>query len=305
MNIVSGIKAVPSTLLLAIVLASAGGGSLRADDEALQVTIERAPFIVRPAASYDIPLKLVPARQVTIVALGDGLVQPVRVKPGDKVTTQSELVRLDGRILALEVERATAAVQLAKEQVGLGGAGALRDVAEKDLELAKLRLDQSISRMPWDGVVLAVHAAEGAFVRWGDPLVTVADPTMLFVDVPINRAEVAVGEDVELKVEDVTVLGKLAAVQPLAERLDPLRSLFASIASGRVEIDNAEGRYIIGQTVYSPMIPRHPVGEVPTAAISNAADSAEGAARCRSFAMAWSVMCRSRCLVRWARNTSG
>jgi multidrug efflux pump subunit AcrA (membrane-fusion protein) len=149
------------------------------------------------------------------------------------------------------------------------------DVAKADVDIAQLQLDQAIIRMPWAGVVLEVHSAEGQFVRAGDPLITVADPTDLYVDVPIDRASAKVGDNIELKVEEVSVTGKLAAILPLSARLDPLRGLFPSIASGRVEVDNSDGKFITGQTVYSPMIPRRPVGEVPTAALSNA-DGGDG-----------------------------
>lgn len=240
--------------------------------DAVQVVIERAPFSIRPAATYDIPLRLQAAREIDLVALVDGLVLPLRIKPGDKVAKQTELLRIDSRVQQLEVDRAAALLQAAKQENEKGGAAARVDVAQKELELAQLRLEQTLTRMPWDGNVHRVHVAEGQFVRAGDRLATVADPKLLFVEAPIDRLTAKVGDTVELKIEEVTVPGRLTAVMPLSERLDPLRGLFQSVASGRIEIDNADGRFLAGQTVYSPMIPRQPVGETPTAAISNSAD---------------------------------
>ena len=241
-------------------------------DDAVQVVIERAPFSIRPAATYDIPLRLQSIREIQLVALVDGLVLPFRVKPGEKVAKQTELLRLDSRSQQLEVDRAGALLQAAKDEADKGGSKARIDVAQKELELAQLRLEQTLTRMPWDGVVYDVHVAEGQFVRAGDPLVTVADPTKLFVDAPVERSSAKVGDSIDLKVEELTVPGKLIAVMPLSARLDPLRGLFQSVASGRIEVDNAEGRFVPGQTVYSPMIPRQPVGEAPTAAVANADD---------------------------------
>lgn len=243
-----------------------------ADDNArspLQVIIERAPFQIRDPATYDVPLKLRPIRQVTLVALVEGIVQPFRLKVGEKVQSQSELLRLDSRVQQLEVDRAAAALQAAQQEQEKGGAPARVAVAQAELALAQLRLEQTLLRMPWDGLVLEIHVAEGKFVRAGDPLVTVADPTKLTVEVPIDRRAVKEGDRVELKVEEVSAQGVLTAIRPLPERLDPLRGLFQSVAAGIVVLDNADGRFLPGQTCYSPLIPRHPVGEAPAAAIAN------------------------------------
>ncbi|MFV0443854.1 MAG: efflux RND transporter periplasmic adaptor subunit [Planctomycetaceae bacterium] len=248
------------------------GSMLRADDTGLQVIIERSPFTIRPAATYDIPLRLQALREIEIVALVDGTVLPFRIRAGEKVPSQGELLRLDGRLRQLELDRAAAALEAAKQEAGKGGAAARVTVAQKDVELAETRLDQTIARMPWDGMIYRVHVTEGQFVRAGDPLVTVADPSRLFVDTPIERTTSKVGDAIKLKVEEVEIEGDLTAIMPLSERLDPLRGLFQSVASGRVEFDNVNGQFLPGQTVYSPLIPRRPVGEAPTAAISNSDD---------------------------------
>jgi multidrug efflux pump subunit AcrA (membrane-fusion protein) len=259
-----------SALLLTGIVAGVGSGApVVVGDDAVQVTIERTPFTVRPATSYDIPLRLQATKEVQLVALVDGVVLAYRVKPGEKAAAQTELMRLDGRAMQLEVDRAAAALEAAKQDREKGGAPARVDVAQKELEIVQLRLEQSVTRMPWDGVIYRIHVVEGQFVRAGDPLVTVADPARLFVEAPVDRTTAQPGQGVDLKVEEVTVQGELTAVMPLSDRLDPLRGLFESVASGRVELDNTGGRFLPGQTVYSPMIPRQPVGEAPTAAISN------------------------------------
>ncbi|MCA9055541.1 MAG: HlyD family efflux transporter periplasmic adaptor subunit [Planctomycetaceae bacterium] len=262
---------IPLRCLACLAWIGAGTGAALCDD-ALQVVIERAPFTIRPAASYDIPLKLAAQRTIQIVALADGVVMPFNITLGQSVAARTELLRLDAQMKQLEVDRASAALKAAQQLATTDKAPALVDVAQKELEIAQLRLNQTVTRMPWDGIVYRVHVTEGEYVRAGSPLLTVADPTQLFVDAPVDRATANVGDMVELKVEDVTVQGKLTAITPLSERLDPLRGLFQSVASGRVELDNGQGRFIAGQTVYSPMIPRMPVGEAPTAAISNAED---------------------------------
>lgn len=240
----------------------AGGG-------AQPVRIERAPIVTRNAEAYDIPLKLEAARQLTLVSHADGVVLILRGRPGEKLATQTEACRLESRLLQLEVERAQVAVQAAEQEVAKGGAAARIDVAKKDLELAQVRLQQTVTRVPFESHVFRTFVTEGQFVKVGEPIITIGDQSKLVVEAPVDRRTVRVGDSIELKVEDVTVTGKLTAILPLNERFDPLRSLFQSVASGLIEIDNSTGTLMAGQTAYSPMIPRLPVAELPNEAIGN------------------------------------
>lgn len=243
----------------------------------LQVVIERSPLMLRDPKSYDIPLKLRPGRQVTLVAMADGTVLSVMTKPGgQKVLSGSEILRLDSRIRQLELERAKAALLVATEEEkaasGSGAAKARVDLAQKDVAIAELQLEQTMVRVPFEGYVYSIPVEEGAYVRRGDPLATITDPKTLIAEVPIDRNAFKVGDSIELKIEDVAVQGKLTAIVPLSERFDPLRGLFQSVAGGIVEIDNTGERFLTGQTVYSPMIPRNTVTEVATTVIRNTED---------------------------------
>ncbi len=244
---------------------------VHAQDESspLNATIERMPLSLRDAASYDIPLKLSAAKQFDLITHADGIVQAVRVKLADKAPAQSEAVQLDSQVERLEVERAQALLKAAQAEPDGEAAAARVEAAKKALQLAQLRLDRTNILVPFDAHIFKIYVAEGQFVRAGDPLVNVADQSKVLCEVPIDRSRYKVGDTVELKVEETTVSGTLTAILPLSEQFDPLRPLFVSIASGIIEIDNSQGRFLTGQTVYSPMIPRHPVAEVPTQALSN------------------------------------
>ncbi|MEZ6058265.1 MAG: HlyD family efflux transporter periplasmic adaptor subunit [Planctomycetaceae bacterium] len=242
----------------------------------LQVVIERAPLMLRPPSTYDIPLKLQPGREVTLVAMADGVVVSVMAKPGgQKVLSGSEIVRIDARIRQLELERAKAALAVAVEEEK-GAAGSVTKarvaVAEKDVEIAELNLELTSVRVPFEGHLYSLPVVEGAYVRRGDPLATITDATRLVAEVPIDRNAFKVGDMIELKVEETTVQGKLTAIVPLSPRFDPLRGLFQSVAGGIVEIDNAGDRFLTGQTVYSPMIPRNTVTEVGMTVIRSTED---------------------------------
>ncbi len=237
------------------------------------VVIERAPVLFRDPAKYQVPLHLEPVRKLTLAATVDGVVSSVLTQVGQEVTPQAEVLRLDARDAQLKLARAQAALKAAKADLAAATvkppAEARVEVAESDLKIAELNQSRTIILSPLKGIVTAVLVIEGEFVHAGQPLATVIDPTQLVVEVPIDGKTQKAGDTIELKVEEANVPAKLAAVLPLSPQLDPLRDLFPSPATGRVLVDNATGKWRAGQTVYSAMIPRLPVAEVPTAALVN------------------------------------
>jgi len=237
----------------------------------LSITIIRQPLQLRAPATYDIPLKLEAARNVTLVAAEDGVVTSVMVTAGDnKILSGTELVRLDAKLAQLEKERAELALKVADVEAieASGPVNTARVVlAKKDVEIAEAKLDRTIVRAPFDGQVFEIPVVEGSFVRAGDPLVTVTDQQKLIAVIPIDRKNFKAGDSVELKVEEATIQAKLTGIIPLKAKFDPLRGLFESVATGVVEIENPDGRFLTGQTVYSPMIPRTNVTEVPNSAV--------------------------------------
>ncbi len=238
------------------------------------VVIERAPVIFRDAAKYQVNLHLEPVRKLALAASVDGIVSSIQTHVGDEIAPQAEAVRLDGRDAQLKLQRAQAALKAAKADLDAAtakpAAEARVQVAEADLALAELEQARTVIRSPLKGIVTAIPVVEGEFVRAGQPLAVVIDPSQFYVELPIDAKTQHAGETIELKVEEENVPAKLAAVLPLSPQFDPLRELFLSPASGRAVLDNTGGKWRAGQTVHSPMIPRLPVAEVPTAAVVNA-----------------------------------
>lgn len=251
-------------------------------DAVRQMTIERAPVILRAAETYQVPISLQAVRRLELTAQVDGIVSSIQVELGDATSAQAEAVRLESTQLTLELERAQArlrevtALQSAADAGGdanaMEAAAAAVDVAEADLSLAQFRLSQAIIRFPYDGVVAAIHVTVGQYVRVGEPLMTFADISNLRVEVPIVRNSVQQGDSLPLTIEQTQATGTVDIVLPLADRFGPLRDLVPSIAMAVVTINNSNGNLDAGQTVYSELIPRHPVTEVPTAAIQNGDD---------------------------------
>ena len=92
------------------------------------------------------------------------------------------------------------------------------------------------------------------------------------VEMPVDRNATRAGQPLEIKVEDRTVPGTVDTILPLAPRFESLRDLVPSAASAVVVVPNTDGRLRAGQTVYSPLIPRDFVADVPNSCIANTPD---------------------------------
>lgn len=246
------------------------------DAEPLQVVIEREPLLIRSPETYKVSLHLDPIKTILLAAQVDGVVGDVLVKMGQAVQAQELVVRLDSRDRQLELNRAKAALEVAlisqqgaQQALERDLAAAELKVAEIDVQLAQYRVDQSSLRAPFKGIVQRVHAVPGQFVRAGEPLATLIDPTQLQVEVPVDRNTVKDGDRLAIQVEQRTANGTVQGILPLTERFEPLRELFESVATGVVILDNSGDRFQPGQTVYASMIPRQPVVEIPNRAIGN------------------------------------
>jgi multidrug efflux pump subunit AcrA (membrane-fusion protein) len=282
----SGLRTLSYGLLIGVALMPAAALAQPADTKAKSSTaapegkpavIERAPLSLRDAVTFQTPLALEPVRSVDVAARRDGVIASVMAKLGDKIQAQSEVARLETQERQLELTRAQAAYKAAQaeQQAGSGSseaAAARVDEAKADVDLAQLRLDQCNVRTPLSGIVVKVHVVDGQFVQAGQPIVTVIDPTQLRVEMPVDGKSTTAGSAIQIKVEEETVGANVFVVLPLSPRFAPLRDLFLSVGSAVVVLDNSAGKFRPGQTVYSTMIPRLPVTEVPTAALANASD---------------------------------
>ncbi len=256
---------------------SGGRGAASASDEQpSQVAIEREPLVLQPPETYRVSLSLQPGKSVEMVARADGIVANVLINSGANAREQAEIIRLDSRERQLEMDRAKAAFQAAQIEQRSAPEGAGKELADARLRIAKIgldlaeyRLDQTIHRAPFEGTVQTVHVVEGQFVRAGQPLATLIETSRLVVQIPIDRNVSKAGDAIKVRVEGKTATAEVQQVLPLTEPFEPLRELFQSIATGVVVIDNGAGGWHPGQTVYSDLIPRSPVTEVPNVAISN------------------------------------
>lgn len=244
-----------------------------------QITIKREACRIIEPQKYRVPLALESSKSVTLVAPFDGIVKQVAEKANSKVQMQGDVVRLENTTQKLSHQRAEALVKSASVEQKLAEGDLAKDlaklkleVAEIDAKLAKTLLDQTSISMPFAGEVQRILVVEGQFVRAGDPIAIVVDNKALKLEIPVERTVADGGKSVPIKVEQDEVDAKIEAVYPLAPKFESLRELFDSIASVSVTIDNSNGRFKPGQTVYVPLIPRQPVVELPNSAVSNTPD---------------------------------
>jgi multidrug efflux pump subunit AcrA (membrane-fusion protein) len=246
-----------------------------------QVNVKREAARLIDPEKYRVHLYLDPYLTVALSAPFDGIVKQVQFKANSQVKAQSEIVRLENTVQKLSLQKAQADVRAAtleqkladkKEETQSLLAKAKLDAAQASLDLAQHFHDQTSVRTPISGEVLRVLVTEGQYVRAGEPLAVVGDTTKMKVEIPVERNQVEKDKTHPIKVETAEVQAKVEAVVPLLVKFDPLRDLFQSVASAIVVLDNPDGKYKPGQTVYVPLIPRHAVVEVPSGTVGNLSD---------------------------------
>lgn len=240
------------------------------------VVIKREALTLIDPKVYRVSLQLRPAREVLLTAPNDGIVRSVSLAPGDRADAQAEALRLDSREEELLLEEAKArykVAQLEDQRARSQGDAELSTarlaVAKAALDVAVFRVERNSIRVPFTGQMERVFVVPGQFVRAGDPLARFGDPKQLQVEIPVDRQQTGPGETITLRVEDQTVTAQIDKILPLAAEFEPLRDLINSAASAVVLVDNAEGRYAVGQAVFAPLVPQQPVVQTPTSALLN------------------------------------
>ena len=246
-----------------------------------EIVIHRRRIHLRAPEKYQLSMHLDRVRTVRLAAPFDGAVKTILHKPGERLESGGEVVRMDTTEKQLRLDRAKALYKVAQIEDSLAGSGkgSAKQLAAAKLEAAKAELDlavywveQGAVPAPFNCEILRVDVAEGQIVRLGDTLVTVGDTAALMVEVPVDRNATKAGQPLEIKVEDRSVPGTVDTILPLASRFESLRDLLPAAASAIVLLPNPDGRLRAGQTVYSPLIPRDFVADIPNSCIANTPD---------------------------------
>ncbi|MBI3865899.1 MAG: HlyD family efflux transporter periplasmic adaptor subunit [Planctomycetia bacterium] len=246
------------------------------------MVIKREAARLTDPRTYHASMSLEAVKTIEFTAPADGYVRTVSARPGLKLKTQGEAFRMDDTRAALVVKRARAGVQAAQIEKKLAQAKNDADLtalaearlegAQAEADLAQYEAEQLVIRGPFGGEIQRVNVVEGQFVRAGEKLGLLIDPSKLWVEVPVERANAAPGSMIDVTVEGTVVKAKVESVIALAAKFGALRELTVSPASAIVTIDNSGGKLAAGQTVYSDLIPLAPVTQVASSGVSNATD---------------------------------
>lgn len=190
---------------------------------------------------------------------------------GNLLAAQSNLEQAEldyWRYQALEKDGAIAAQTLDNARTKRDAAKGQVQTSQGALALAQDKAANLNIMLPRAGVVTKRHFQEGAFVRTGTALITVADTDTLLAKTTVGESQVAglaVGTKVAVHVDalgDEIFEGVITMVSPVAEL--PARTFTADIA-----IDNESGRLKAGMfaKVEIPLGERRNVLAVPEQAI--------------------------------------
>lgn len=243
------------------------------------VVINRRAVSLRDPRVYDVPLFLQPVRTAVISARVEGAVAKFNVDVGADLPDQERVLQIDSVEQTHLLARAKAALKAATLEVKLAEktgdedqkalAEARREVAQAEHDLATYRFDSCFVQAPFKSRLLKTLVTEGEFVRVGTPLVQVGDLSQMMVEVPVDRNTTQAGQTIELRVEDQRISGKVKSVLPAMERFGTLRELFTTLGTAVVVLENVGGKLQVGQAVYSELVPRDPVTEVPNTAVAS------------------------------------
>jgi multidrug efflux system membrane fusion protein len=202
--------------------------------------------------------KTAPARVVTVRAETDGRVDEIGATRGAEVAAGDVLIRLDPRERRARVTEAEATLAMreieyaAAEQLGARGFQAETKVAEAKANLeaaqaalarARIELDHTEIRAPFDGVLDQRPVEIGDFVDVGDTVATVIEQDPFLVTGEVAESEVgrlAVGMPGSARL----VTGRVVEgqVRYIAAQSDPATRTFTV----ELEVPNPNGRFAAG-----------------------------------------------------------
>ncbi len=248
--------------VLAATSAGCGGGeeAMADSEQAAQGRIATVRTLrLEPESVSDVTrmsADLLPWRRATLAAEVPGTVEELYTEVGQRVRKGQILARIDTRALRQELAEAEALFEQAQDRFERAerlfekrsitkeqqiDAVAARDVAGARLASAKLRLEKSEVKAPWNGHVAAKRVEVGDYAAPGQPLIEMVAMDRLKVQAPASAVDVPyleVGVPVVVRVDIFPGETFAGEVVRLGAELDPdTRTLDVE-----VEIDNTDLR---------------------------------------------------------------
>lgn len=168
----------------------------------------------------------------------NGKIAKIYFKEGESVQQGDPLYKIDDRIYKAKVKEAEARVALGREQYRRAstllaknfGSVAEKDKALADLEAAeaaldeaKVHLEDTVIKAPFEGVMGLSNVSVGALVSESVELVSIVDLDPINVDFSIAESylpHVHVGDVIDVTVEDYDILPVEATIKAIAPEID-------------------------------------------------------------------------------------
>jgi len=208
------------------------------------ISVERAPVVARQERPGSLRLR----RLVRLFSQEEGRITDLDLYEGDQVRAGQTLVQLDDDLLRAELDKARATA--AQERLNLERLESLARrraaaddevarartelaIAEADLRLLETRLDFTLIRAPFAGVITERLVEPGDFATKNTHLLTLADPASLVAEVAVSELvlpQLAVGDAVRIRLDALGGTwfdGRILRIHP---------TLSASTRQARVEV---------------------------------------------------------------------
>ncbi len=234
------VRAFRAALLLLLAATLAGGcgrrGSAQVEGDpgrSLRLPVETvAAATGSVAVTLDFLGRVVPRSEVRVAGKAGGRVEAILVDVGDRVAPGQLLVRLESSAAAARLREAEAALAVAaanaRRLADLYGEGAVarQTVEQAELEEERARVARDLAReavdatrvtAPVAGEVGARLVSQGDTAAPGAPLLTLVDPSRLYVEGFLSEsqvARVATGQEAEVEVAGRRLAGSVERVAP-------------------------------------------------------------------------------------------
>jgi len=159
--------------------------------------------------------------------------------------------------------RHAAAINAVQEKI------ALISVRSSELKVAQQRLEDTVLRAPFDGLVQERHVAHGSFVQLGDPIVTLVRTGVVRFHgtIPERHAHrLALGEEIKLKIEGVPQqrTAKVTRISPSVDEMSRSLAFEAVVPNQDGSLRTglfAEGEVVVDAAAQSLVIPTSAIME--------------------------------------------
>jgi len=225
-----------------------------------------------------------PYQQLVISYPSTERVVSVLVKPGDMVTPNQPLLRLDPTQLSAQITQASndvAAAHAYLTSVSSGGNALAIAHAQQEYELAKNKYNALVAQTsstilhsgnliaPMAGIITAVNINTGEVFAANTPLVTIMDESKVVVRVKIpliNLQQIKVGQPATITPSALPSVNLSGVVSTIIPRADPQTDTFEVW----VEVVNTSGTLLPGMSAFARIQEKSVALTVPRLALLNA-----------------------------------